>query len=332
MKTRFLIAAALLLQPHNGCAPSAVPLTRETFVMGTKCVITIYGMDDRRAGEAAGRAIHELHRIETVMSTWNADSEISALNGSPGNAPFAVSRELFGILDESFRWSELTGGAFDITARPLVRMWGFQGGEAVLPSGEEISAALRLVGFGKVRLDAENLAVERPEGMQFDLAGIGKGYGVDRCVAILRESGVESALVNLGGNMYALGAPPGKGAWTIGIRDPRGGDGLAGRLLLKDEAVATSGNYENFVVIDGKRRGHIVDPRSGLTVDGQLSVTVTAPTATAADALSTGLFVLGPVEGPRAAENIPGVRAVFLLENGERVVAGDFGDSLDFGR
>lgn len=332
MNTRILLAAALLLQPHTGCAPSAVPFTRETFVMGTRCVVTIYGMDEQRAGEAAGRAMHELHRIETVMSTWNAESEISALNGSPGSAPFAVSRELFGILEESLRWSELTGGAFDITARPLVRMWGFQGGEAALPSAERISAALGLVGFGKVRLDAGNLAVERTEGMQFDLAGIGKGYGVDRCVAILRESGVRSALVDLGGNMYALGAPPGKRAWSIGIRDPRGGNSLAGRLLLKDEAVATSGNYENFVVIDGKKYGHIVDPRSGLTVDAQLSVTVTAPTATAADALSTGLFVLGPVEGPLVAEKIPGVRAVFLLENGERVVSGDFGGRLDFGR
>ncbi len=327
----FLIAAAFTLS-HSCCGRSPEPFTKETFVMGTRCVVTIYGLDDIRAGEAAGEALHELHRIETVMSNWNEESAISLLNRSPADVPVAVAPELFGVLEESFHYSVLTAGAFDITARPLVRMWGFQGGTAELPSGERIAATLELVGYGKVRLDRENLTVTRPEGMQFDLAGIGKGYGVDRCVAILKRHGVTSALVNLGGNMYAVGAPPGRKAWSIGIRDPRGGDSMAGRLLLKDEAVSTSGNYENFVVIGGKSYGHIVDPRTGLTVDRQLSVTVVAPDAITADALSTGLFVLGPLEGRSAAEKIPGVKAVFLLENDESEIVGDFGNTLDFGR
>ena len=262
------------------------------------------------------------------MSNWIEDSEISRLNNESKGRPIEVSRELFDIIEASFKYSRMTSGAFDITARPIVKLWGFQGGSPKLPTDKEIASTLELVGYHRVGLDRKNLTVSLPAGMQIDLAGIGKGYGVDRCVSILKEHGVKSALVNLSGNMYAIGSPFGREYWSIGIREPHGEEGIVGKLLLKDEAVATSGNYENFVMIEGRRYGHIVDPSTGRTVDHILAVTVIAPGALAADALSTGMFVLGPEAGAAAAEKIPGLRAVYALEDDTYEFVGDFGKKL----
>jgi thiamine biosynthesis lipoprotein len=198
-----------------------------------------------------------------------------------------------------------------------VKLWGFQGGTPSLPSEEEIAGARALVGSEKIIWGEHSPRIGLPPGMELDLAGIAKGYAVDRCAMILRSYGVTSALVNLGGNMYAIGAPPGKESWTIGIRDPVATDAVIGSFSLRDAAVATSGNYENFVEIDGKRYGHIIDPRTGYPVDHVLSVTVVASTALEADALSTGFFVLGPDKAAEALDGLPGVRALFLMPDGD---------------
>lgn len=311
------------------CARDAEPFVRQTFVMGTRGTITIYGLSSDDSETAAVEAISEMHRIESVMSTWKEKSEISRLNRNSQGQPVRVSAELFLVLEKAYRFSELTGGAFDVTARPVVRLWGFQGGEAKLPSEAEIADALSKVGWRKMILDAEDTTVTLIGGSSIDLAGIGKGYAVDRCVEILGDHGVESALVDLGGNMFAIGAPPGREAWSIGIRDPEDLSGVIGKMLISNEAIATSGNYENFVVIDGKRYGHIVDPRVGMTVDHLLGVTVIAPSATESDALSTGFFVLGPEDGQRLGETLPHISAVFALPDDVFEFVGDFGGRLE---
>ena len=322
------IAAALILAPS--CAKEE-PFVKETFVMGTVAWITIYGQSEHEASSAAEDAFRELHRIEAMMSNWKKESELSRLNRESDGRPYNVSRELYHVLDRSIYYSHLTAGAFDITARPLVQLWGFQGGTAHLPDAQEIEDAMSRIGYGKVMLDSESTSIIMPPGMELDLAGIAKGYGVDRAVALLEERGIESALVNLGGNIYALGAPPGEKGWSIGMRDPRGGHGIVGSLLLSDEAVATSGNYENYVEIDGVIYGHIIDPRVGRPVSHVLSVTVVAPTALEADALSTGFFVLGPESAEKVLELLPGVMALFAIPNGDGIIyrtIGDFGEKL----
>lgn len=307
------------------------PYTADTFVMGTGAWVTLYGLDEEEAERIAGEALRELHRVESVMSTWRETSEISILNARASGTVQSVSRELYTVVDSAFHYAALTGGAFDITVRPLVRLWGFQGGTARIPTDAEIDTALALVGYGLVALDEARPGIALPPGMELDLAGIAKGYAVDRCTALLMERGVTSALVNLGGNIYALGAPPGKRGWAVGIREARGARSTVGVLLLKNAAVATSGNYENFAEIEGKRYGHIIDPRTGRTVDHMLSVTVVAPTAIAADALSTGLFVMGTERGSELVERLAGVKALFAetSDGGDRYRAvGDFGGSL----
>jgi thiamine biosynthesis lipoprotein len=323
-----LLALAMLL---GACGPKE-PYTKETFVMGTKAWVTIAGMNDDAAEQAALAAFREMYRIETVMSNWKDSSEVSRLNGGSRGKPFTVSPELFAIVDSSLYYAGKTFGAFDVTVRPLVVLWGFEGGSAKrIPGDAELAHALALVGFRKVVLDRAASTIMLPPGSEIDLAGVAKGYAVDRSIAVLKKLGVANAFVNLGGNIFAMGSAPGKNGWPIGIRDPRGGAGTVGTLVLRDQAVATSGNYENFVEIEGKRFGHLIDPRTGRPVATVLSATAVAPTGLESDALSTGLFVLGPEDARATVASLPGVRALFAVpRDGDisYVQVGDFGATL----
>jgi thiamine biosynthesis lipoprotein len=326
------LAASLILAV--GCALPE-QYTKETFVMGTKAWVTIDGMGKRDAELAAEAALREMYRVESVMSNWRPQSEISRLNAQSNGRAFTASRELYALVDSSLFYARITSGAFDVTIRPLVLLWGFEGGEAKLPSEEEISRTMARVGFAKVVLNSSTSTVTLPPGMQIDLAGVAKGYAVDRCVAVLENLGVRSALVNIGGNIYALGSPHGESGWKIGIRDPTGGTGTVGTLVLRDAAVATSGNYENFVEIGGERYGHLIDPRTGRPISNLLSATVVAPTGLASDALSTGFFILGPEHAAGAIAGLRGVKALFALPRGHGVsyeTVGDFGGALTLER
>jgi thiamine biosynthesis lipoprotein len=293
--------------------------TRETYVMGTYATVTVYAANRETAAEAAAAALGELHRIESVMSNWLEESEISLLNRESRGNPYKVSSELFSLIDSSLYYSNVTSGSFDITARPLVRLWGFQGGTAKLPTSDEIEAARKLVGHERIVLDRDSSSVVVPEGMSLDLAGVAKGYALDRSVELMKERGITAAVINLGGNVFALGHPPGKAGWTVGIRDPNNRNTIVGSIMLRDEAIATSGNYENYVIIDGVRYGHIIDPRTGRPAEEILSVSVVAPTALASDALATGLFVLGPGDGRTIIDDMEQVRAVYALPEGSGI-------------
>jgi thiamine biosynthesis lipoprotein len=290
-----LLAVAAVAFCNSSCGGEEA-VTKSSFVMGTRVTVSIYGVEEKKAEEIAGEAIHELHRLEQIMSTWNPESEISRLNSSAGKERISLSPEIMDLLDISIQFSKLTSGAFDITARPVSRLWGFQDGADTIPSQESISEAMAAVGYEKI--DINRSGVLLPAGTQIDLAGIAKGYGVDRCADIIRDAGVSSALIDLGGNIYALGSPPGKKGWIVGIRNPVKTDSIIGYVILRDEAAASSGNYENYVERNGERFGHIIDPRTGRPASGPVrGVTVIAPTAAAADALSTSLFVLGAERG-----------------------------------
>jgi thiamine biosynthesis lipoprotein len=325
-----MLVIAIAIAPVS-CAPEK-PYTRETFVMGTKAWVTIAGLPDSAAGRAALAAFQEMYRIESVMSNWRDSSEVSLLNRESQGKPYRVSPELFSIVDSALYYSDKTFGAFDVTVRPLVLLWGFEGGVAKrIPSDAEIARARSLVGYRKVVLDPAASTITLPPGTQIDLAGIAKGYTIDRCIAVLRGLGVADAFVNLGGNVFAMGRAPGDTGWPIGIRDPRGGTGTVGTILLHDRAVATSGNYENYIEIDGQRFGHLIDPRTGRPVESVLSATVVAPTGLESDALSTGFFVLGPDRAKQAAASLPGVRALFAVPRDDQmsyIQIGDFAATL----
>lgn len=325
-RTTAAVALAALFASLCAACERRGPYTGSTFVMGTTAWVTITGRGESEAAEAADAVFRELYRIESVMSTWKSSSELSRLNADARGLPIGVSGELYALVDSALSYSRMTFGAFDATIRPLVLLWGFQGGEPRLPSQAAIDSARSLVGWERVALDSAAFTITLPPGMQIDVAGIAKGYAVDRSAVILAERGIRSALVNLGGNIRAIGRPADSGGWRIGVRDPLGGTATVGIVQLVDAAIATSGNYENFVEVDGRRYGHLIDPRSGRPVESVLSVTVVAPTALAADALSTGFFILGPAETAAALEALGGVAALFALPADDRIEYKTIGD------
>lgn len=294
--------AALLALTALALVAAAPPARRSvTFAgrsMGTYVQVTLVTDDSSRVAPLAREALATFARVDSLMSNWTTTSEVARLNREAGLARTAVHPEVATVLDTSLSVWRGSDGAFDVTVEPLVRAWGFLGGRPRVPSEAEASAAFRRVGAGRVRYDRASRTVRFDDpGTRIDLGGIAKGYAVDSAARILRARGVRDALVNISGNMAALGHPADAEGWRIGIRDPRDRMPYFARLRLRDEAISTSGKYEQFVSADGRTYGHILDPRTGRPADGLISVTVVAGDAFACDAWDTPLFVLG---GPAA--------------------------------
>jgi thiamine biosynthesis lipoprotein len=263
--------------------------------MGTYANITIVTTDSVTTSGAARAAHGALARVDSLMTNWTETSEVARVNRELSHGRVTLEPETATVVAASLEVWRDGEGAFDITVEPLVRLWGFLGGRPHVPDPKEIAALLPRIGAGHLIFDPETRTLEsRVPGLRIDLGGIAKGYGVDRAAAALRESGVRDALLDLSGNMVAMGHPEGRPAWTIGIRDPRDRVPYFARLPLRDgEAIATSGKYEQFVSERGKEYGHILDPTTGWPAEGLISVTVVTHSAMWADAWDTPLFVLG---------------------------------------
>jgi len=285
-----------------------------TQTMGTWATLSLVTPDSAAVADLAYAALRVFHRVDSLMSNWTDASEVARINREAARGEVTLHPEVAGVIAFAQQVAEASGGAFDITVEPLVRLWGFLGGTPRVPAQREIDAALDRVGPDKVRFDARagTLRFTRDD-VRIDLGGIAKGYGADAAAAVLRRAGITDALVDLSGNMVALGNAATHEGWTVGIRDPTGAFPYLARLELHDEAVATSGDYEQFVSADGRRYGHILDPRTGWSARGLMSVTVVAEGAMAADAWATALFVLGPEPARRLARARDDL-AVVLIE------------------
>ncbi len=273
-------------------------------------VITITA-DDK---SAVAECFDEIRRIENLLSVYLPDSEIWAVNSAPAGTPVNVSQETFDLLKKADEYKRLTGGAFDITIKPLVDLWDVAG-EGYVPTDEEISAVLELV--GDIILDEENLTVTLPvEGMAIDLGGIAKGYAGDKVREILLANGVDSAIADLGGNIVTIGRNGNK-HWRIGLQDPNAQRGTTfADIRIEDKFVVTSGGYERFFEKDGQAYHHIFDPATGRNPDGDtLSVTIVADDGALADALSTACFVVGAEQALAMAE-ANGAQAVVCTADG----------------
>ena len=315
--------------PARAAAPVRVRETR--MPMGTYMTMTVYAASQEAGRKAIAAAFARVEEAEAAISTWRKDSDASKVNRLAGGEPVAVDRRLVAVLRRACEVSAETGGAFDVTVGPLVRLYKRCYRRHRLPTEEERAKAMALVGHRAIEVDAEaGTARLSRKRMRVDFGAIGKGYIVDEAVASLRGSGIRAALVDAGGDIYALGSPPGREGWLIGVRDPARPDEIRDeRLLVRDRAVATSGDYEQFVVIDGRRCSHILDPRTGRPVEHMTSVTAIAPDATAADAYATACSVFGPEAAVAFAEKRPGVEVMLLHRKGERLAAAR---SSGFGR
>ena len=270
--------------------------------MGVRARIVMYAPDEQHALDAARAAFDRIACLEQVMSDYRLDSEINRLSPQP----VRVSPELYYILRKSQDLSRRSDGAFDITVGLLVKLWRTARKSGKLPEQSEIDAGRKLVGWRKVIIDpkARTVRLETP-GMQLDLGGIAKGYACEEAVRVLKEHGITSALVEMGGDIVASGSPPGKSGWEIIV-----GPDSYRRLVLSNLAVSSSGDTEQFVEIGGKRYSHIVDPRTGLGLTDRIAVTIIAPTGTLSDGLSTAVSVLGEEKGRALVKQYPRVKAL----------------------
>ncbi len=314
------LALVLLLGAGAGIDRAAAAACREEsrLSMGCTCTVRVCGLDAEAARAAAAAALDEIDRVDRLLSHYRADSPLSRVNREGARGPVAVDRELFDFLALCLRWSRESGGAFDVTVAPLMSAWGFFRGDGRVPAEAEIADARALVGASHVVLDAAAGTVRFDRaGVALDLGGIGKGYAVDRAVAVLRARGLASALVNAGGSsVYGLGAPPGGNAWPVALEDPARPGRTLETVRLRDRALSVSGRSVKSFEKDGVVYAHVMDPRTGRPVPGVLGVVVRSDDATTGDALDNALFVLGPVEGHALVSRIPGVEAsLFLAES-----------------
>lgn len=263
--------------------------------MGVEARIALYASDEQSATRAAGAAFQRIATLDSLMSDYRSDSELTLLSRSSGGPPVRVSEPMFEVLSLAQELARLSDGAFDVTAGPYVRLWRSARRAGALPDSAELRRASERVGWRWIKLDAETRTVHltRPR-MQLDLGGIAKGYAADAAIEVLRASGIRSALVEMGGDIVVSGPPPGSRGWRITVADAAPGQR---ELLLSDAAVSTSGDTQQFVEIDGRRYSHVVDPRTGIGLQTRVAATVMAPTGVLADALSTLVGVLGPEPG-----------------------------------
>lgn len=319
MKKQFLLF--VLFFTAANCAQGA-DLTRHTFVephMGTRFQITVYASSAKTAGQAAKAAFARIAELNRIMSDYDRASELMRLCLKAGGPAVKVSPELFYILEKSQQLSRKTGGAFDVTIGPVSRLWRQARKRLEMPEKEDLAKVRKLVGYQQIRLNAKERTVKLLQsGMRLDLGGIAKGYAADDAIKVLGKHGITRALVAAGGDIVVSDPPPKAEGWKVGIAPLSNPGGKPERtLLLKQAAVSTSGDAEQFVVIQGKRYSHIADPRTGIGVPGRFSVTVVARRGVDSDSLATAVSVLGDEKGMELIRN-SGAEVLIIRKIGEK--------------
>ena len=285
------------------------PIQKETrFLMDTYVTIQVPG--DAQALKTIEKAFDRMEEVDRTFNVLNPESPLYRFNH--GNTSI-TDPEILALLETSLEVSKESGGAFDITVYPLVDLWGFFRGAPAVPAQADIAACLKRVGWRRLQI-ANGVLTKSKSDVEIDLGGIAKGYAVGEAVKVLKGAGVTSALVDAGGDIFAIGELRGK-PWRVGIRNPRG-EGVIGVLDVSDLTVATSGDYERFFEKDGVRYHHILNPASGYPASELMSVTVICDDAARGDGLSTALFVLGVKKGMELVERLDGVEAIMVTRDG----------------
>jgi thiamine biosynthesis lipoprotein len=283
-------------------------------LMGNRFEISVVTDDEEWAAHRIEEAVEEIRRIEKLLTTFDESSQTNLINHNAGIAPVKVDREVFEIIQRSKRISDLTQGAFDITYGSIdKRLWNFDKNMTVLPDTTTAKRLVRLINYHNVILNEKKSTVFLKEkGMRIGFGGIGKGYAAEKAKMILQKNGVGSGIVNAAGDLVTWGLQPDGKPWTIGIADPNAAKHPFSYLNITDMAVATSGNYEKFVMIGGKKYSHTIDPKTGLPVNGIKSVTVICPNAEIADAMATPVMIMGINVGLDMINQIKGIGCIII--------------------
>jgi thiamine biosynthesis lipoprotein len=301
-------------------APGTEAVTRSQPLLGTFVVVSAYGTNRAAIHEAISAAFDEVRRADAMMSIHREDSELARVNAQAALGPVKISPELFRVVALAQSVARETEGSFDVTIRPLADLWGFIWKEYRLPTANELAVVLPRVDYRHVELNENESTVRfRTNGVSLDLGGVGKGFAVDLAVAKLQQLGINNALVRAGGDLRVIGAPPGENAWEVQIEDPMK-SGRRTSIRLRDAAISTSGNYENSFIINGRRYSHLLNPKTGLPVEGMAACSVIAPTCAESDAWATALFVYGVEQSLARFRNRFSMRFVLVEASGAFVV------------
>ncbi len=283
-------------------------------LMGNRFELTVVAADENWANERIEAGIAEIQRIERLLTTFSDDSETNQVNQNAGIVPVAVSRETFNLVERSLRISAVTQGAFDITYGSIdKRLWNFDQNMTSLPDKATAKKMVSLINYRNVEMDSGACSIYlREKGMRIGFGGIGKGYAAERAKQVMKELGVTSGVVNASGDLCAWGYQPNGQPWTIGIVNPNASKEVFSYLSITDLAVATSGNYEKYIMIDGKRYSHTIDPRTGLPVIGIKSVTIITTNAEIADAMATPVMIMGIYTGLDLINQMNDIEAIII--------------------
>lgn len=283
--------------------------------MGTVIQLKVYGVN---AEEASEKALKRISEIENKMSVNIETSEISKLNDKAGISGEKLSLDTYSVIAKSVEYSKLTEGALDATIEPIVKLWGIGTDKERVPTKKEIDEKLKLVNYNDIILDDKNSTVQLKKTEEaIDLGAIAKGYTADEIKKVLLDNKISSAIINLGGNVFALGKKLDGTSWNIGIQNPLSTRGeYLGTVSVNDKSIVTSGNYERFFIVDGKRYHHIFDPKTGYPAEkGLISTTIISDKSIDGDALSTSTYILGLQKGLKLVESIKGVEGIFITND-----------------
>ena len=294
------------------CFSQEQSISRTAKLMGTRFEITLVSTQEV-ANQYLNAAQGEIERIERLISSWDANSQTAEINRQAGIKPVKVAKELYDLIARSIEISKITQGAFDISYAALDPVWFFDGRMKAVPSESERLKSVQNIGFKDLVLNAKEQTVYLPKkGMKIGFGAIGKGYAADATKKLMKSLGVSSGIINASGDLTSWGKKPDGTDWQVGISNPENPAKVFSWFPVRDAAVATSGNYEKYVTLEGKQYSHIMDPRTGMPVSGIKSVTVFAPKAELADAFATAVFIMGIDTGIDTISQLPGMSCIIV--------------------
>jgi len=301
----------------NNNVSMACPYKKQVKLMGNLFEITAVSHIEAFAHTVINAAIAEIQRIERLLTTYNDDSETNFINSHAGIQPVKVSAETFGLIERSLRISKVTQGAFDISYGSVdKKLWNFDTSATSLPDKKTALQMVRLINYRNIIINSDDVTVFLKEkGMRIGFGGIGKGYAAEKAKQVMQQMGCKSGIVNASGDLTAWGLQPNGKPWTIGIVNPNLTHTAFGSMSITNLAVATSGNYEKYVIIDGKKYSHTINPKTGLPVTGIKSVTIIAPNAEIADAMATPVTIMGVKAGLYMINQMKDIAAIIIDDN-----------------
>lgn len=298
---------------------------RTTLLMGGRFDITIVAKDSVSAEQNINTVIAEITRIENLISDWKTTSQVSEVNQNAGIRPVKVDREVFELTQRAIRFSEITHGAFDISFAAMDKIWKFDGSMTEMPSAEAIKKSVEKVGYKNIILDSvQSTIFLKMKGMKIGFGALGEGYATDKCRDMMLAKGIQAGIINGSGDMSTWGTQPNGKAWSIGITNPFDAEKLIAVVPIHNGSVTTSGSYEKFVVFNGQRYSHIINPATGYPATGLCSVTVFGPDAETANGLSTSLMVLGKTAGLILLNKYPDYSCIMISDDGKVVKSKNF--------